>query len=133
MTSRFFRLPVRVAAALALTASVALAQAPQSNPRSFSQATSEALPKLKPLQDAKNWDGMIALLDSIPKLGVKEPLFGIPGQPPDLSELPGGCAFHPRCPRAVERCREAAPSPQTLNGAGHVSCWLPIEEARGRG
>ena len=36
-----------------------------------------------------------ALLDSIPKLGVRQPLYGIPGQPPDLSALPAGCAFHP--------------------------------------
>ena len=54
-----------------------------------------------------------ALLDSIPKLGVKEPLYGIPGQPPDLAELPTGCSFHPRCQRAVDRVpaprMEAAP------------------------
>ena len=36
-----------------------------------------------------------ALLDSIPKLGSKEPLYAIPGQPPDPSALPPGCSFHP--------------------------------------
>src|SRR6516165_1789096 len=50
-----------------------------------------------------------ALLDSIPKLGVKEPLRGIPGQPPDLSSLPPGCSFHLRCPRAIDRCRQEEP------------------------
>jgi oligopeptide/dipeptide ABC transporter ATP-binding protein len=74
-----------------------------------------------------------ALLDSIPKLGVKEPLYGIPGQPPDLSNLPEGCAFHPRCQHAMDRCRIEEPWQHDLNGDGSVRCWLPIEEAaRGR-
>src|ERR671924_170602 len=48
-----------------------------------------------------------ALLASIPKLGDPSArLVAIEGQPPDLSTLPGGCAFHPRCPRAMDRCRE---------------------------
>ncbi|MFJ2474555.1 ABC transporter ATP-binding protein [Streptomyces sp. NPDC087659] len=41
---------------------------------------------------------------------------GLPGDPPDPSALPGGCAFHPRCPVALEACgrddqvlREAGP------------------------
>jgi oligopeptide/dipeptide ABC transporter ATP-binding protein len=74
-----------------------------------------------------------ALLDSIPKLGVRQPLYGIPGQPPDLSALPAGCAFHPRCARAVERCRVEEPSQHSLNGDGSVRCWLPIEERAARG
>jgi oligopeptide/dipeptide ABC transporter ATP-binding protein len=75
-----------------------------------------------------------ALLDSIPKLGVKSPLFGIPGQPPDLSDLPAGCSFHPRCREAMDRCRLEEPSQHDLNGgAGNVRCWLPIEEAAARG
>jgi oligopeptide/dipeptide ABC transporter ATP-binding protein len=74
-----------------------------------------------------------ALLDSIPKLGVKEPLYGIPGQPPDLSDLPAGCSFHPRCSRAMDRCRIEEPCQHDLNGDGNVRCWLPIEGAAGRG
>jgi oligopeptide/dipeptide ABC transporter ATP-binding protein len=46
-----------------------------------------------------------ALLGSMPKLGSKEPLFAIPGQPPNLAQLPPGCAFHPRCAHAMARCR----------------------------
>src|SRR5262249_19975544 len=65
-----------------------------------------------------------ALLDSIPKLGTKEPLYGIPGQPPDLANLPSGCAFHPRCSHAVEQCRLEAP-PELHHGAGGTTrCWL---------
>jgi len=74
-----------------------------------------------------------ALLDSVPKLGVRQPLYGIPGQPPDLSALPAGCAFHPRCARAVERCRVEEPSQQSLNGDGSVRCWMPLEQEAARG
>jgi oligopeptide/dipeptide ABC transporter ATP-binding protein len=74
-----------------------------------------------------------ALLDSIPKLGVRQPLYGIPGQPPDLSTLPPGCAFHPRCSRAVERCRAEEPAQQSLNGDGSVRCWMPVEQGTARG
>ncbi|HEY7204731.1 MAG TPA: ABC transporter ATP-binding protein [Methylomirabilota bacterium] len=66
-----------------------------------------------------------ALLDSIPRLGVRrERLTAIEGQPPDLSRLPAGCAFAPRCPSVMERCRVEAP-PETVVEAGHVTrCWL---------
>jgi peptide/nickel transport system ATP-binding protein len=74
-----------------------------------------------------------ALLDSIPRLGVKEPLRGISGQPPDLSCLPPGCSFQPRCPRAMDRCRHEEPKQHDLNGAGSVRCWSPIEEPAARG
>jgi oligopeptide/dipeptide ABC transporter ATP-binding protein len=70
-----------------------------------------------------------ALLDSIPKLGVKEPLYGIPGQPPDLADLPGGCSFHPRCRHAIERCRLEEPPEHGLGDGATARCWLPIEEA----
>ena len=70
-----------------------------------------------------------ALLDSIPKLGTREPLYAIPGQPPDLSDLPTGCSFHPRCARAMERCRAAEPWEHPLGNGATARCWLPIEEA----
>ena len=70
-----------------------------------------------------------ALLDSIPKLGTREPLYAIPGQPPDLSDLPTGCSFHPRCARAMERCRTAEPWEHPLGNGATARCWLPIEEA----
>jgi peptide/nickel transport system ATP-binding protein len=47
------------------------------------------------------------LLRSFPSVhGVRRELAGIPGSPPDLSALPPGCAFVPRCAHAGERCRE---------------------------
>src|SRR5262245_18414606 len=73
------------------------------------------------------------LRDSTPRLGVNEPLRGIPGQPPDLSSLPAGCSFHPRCPRVTDRCRIEEPKPYELNGAGSLRCWSPVEEPVARG
>jgi oligopeptide/dipeptide ABC transporter ATP-binding protein len=65
-----------------------------------------------------------ALLDSIPKLGTKDPLYAIPGQPPDLSDPPTGCSFHPRCARAMERCRAEEPGDQSLGDGVTARCWL---------
>lgn len=47
----------------------------------------------------------------------------IPGAMPRLNELPTGCAFHPRCPRAQDVCR-ADPRP-VLDGS--AACWFPME------
>jgi len=71
-----------------------------------------------------------ALLDSIPKLGTKEPLYAIPGQPPDLAALPSGCSFHPRCAQALDRCYTAEPEDQHLGNGSTVRCWLPLQEAK---
>ena len=51
------------------------------------------------------------LLASIPSFDgdPSEPLASIPGQPPDLVELPPGCAFEPRCPLSGEVCGTATP------------------------
>src|SRR5256714_3591267 len=47
-----------------------------------------------------------ALLESIPRLSeVDARLTAIDGQPPDPASLPEGCAFHPRCLKALDRCR----------------------------
>ena len=46
------------------------------------------------------------------------------GSPPDLYNLPPGCAYAERCPRAQARCREALPAPDF--GGGHVAhCHFP--------
>jgi oligopeptide/dipeptide ABC transporter ATP-binding protein len=65
------------------------------------------------------------LLKSIPRLGSKEPLYAIPGQPPNLAQLPPGCAFAPRCPYAVERCRHDEPEECTVRDGHRYRCWLP--------
>ena len=50
------------------------------------------------------------LLNSFPSLhGPRRKMAGIPGSPPDLREVPPGCAFHPRCPFAFDTCKEVIP------------------------
>jgi oligopeptide/dipeptide ABC transporter ATP-binding protein len=67
-----------------------------------------------------------ALLDSVPRLtdGSHARLPAIEGQPPDPSAPPGGCAFHPRCPQILPRCREQAPPSLTVAAAQTARCWL---------
>ena len=51
------------------------------------------------------------LLESLPKLNEqREELNSIPGTVPNPLDMPGGCAFHPRCPAATEQCKEKKPS-----------------------
>jgi len=52
-----------------------------------------------------------ALLESMPRIDTpgQGPLRAIAGQPPNPRELPSGCAFHPRCPLVLERCRLERP------------------------
>ncbi len=64
-----------------------------------------------------------ALLGSIAKLGSKEPLYAIPGQPPNLAQLPPGCAFHPRCPDATAQCAIEEPRETSFGGGWTARCW----------
>jgi peptide/nickel transport system ATP-binding protein len=64
------------------------------------------------------------LIESLPSLEVKKALIGISGMPPELINLPPGCAFHPRCPYAFERCRVEVPSVQTPRPGHRVACHL---------
>ncbi|KUN16175.1 methionine ABC transporter ATP-binding protein [Streptomyces corchorusii] len=50
------------------------------------------------------------LLESIPRLDAKgRELYAIKGLPPNLMDIPPGCAFHPRCPMARDVCRTDEP------------------------
>ena len=68
----------------------------------------------------------LGLLNSSPPLhGERAELEGIPGSPPDLSDMPTGCNFHPRCPFAMEKCTSAVPPLLPVDGTGRaVACWL---------
>ena len=74
------------------------------------------------------------LLRSIPRLDRPrdEELVPIAGRPPSLISLPGGCAFHPRCPYVRRAHTETHPElVPTGTGAGHdVRCLLPAETRR---
>jgi peptide/nickel transport system ATP-binding protein len=51
------------------------------------------------------------LLDAFPSIrGPKVPLAGIPGSPPDLSLIPNGCSFLPRCPLKLDECATTSPA-----------------------
>ncbi|MBO0742827.1 MAG: ABC transporter ATP-binding protein [Hyphomicrobiaceae bacterium] len=66
-----------------------------------------------------------ALLGSMAKLGSKEPLYAIPGQPPDLARPPSGCAFHPRCAEVMPRCATQDPQDMQYAPGWTARCWLP--------
>jgi len=99
----------------------------------------EAAPR-DPLYYAHHHPYTEGLLRSLPAYGgARERLNPIPGQPPSLIDLPGGCPFHPRCAYAMDRCRIEDPSLDAVEGdPGHRSaCWLPHttagrQEARDR-
>jgi oligopeptide/dipeptide ABC transporter ATP-binding protein len=66
-----------------------------------------------------------ALLRCVPRLtDQRTSLEGIPGQVPDLRNLPTGCRFHPRCPLAVEACRreDGDPGLRELRPGHLVAC-----------
>ncbi|PIE32704.1 peptide ABC transporter ATP-binding protein [candidate division KSB3 bacterium] len=69
------------------------------------------------------------LLRSIPRLDLastkKERLQEIAGVVPMPSQLPKGCLFHPRCPRAIDICRQELPALKPYKEEHHnVRCWL---------
>jgi oligopeptide transport system ATP-binding protein len=87
----------------------------------------------------------VGLLRSIPRLDETEghELIPIEGLPPDLTRLPTGCAFAPRCAWAIERCLTDDPvlAPVTPGegvvtagpGASHrIACWNPATDEEGR-
>lgn len=47
-----------------------------------------------------------------------------PTEIPDATRMPSGCAFHPRCPLAIDRCRNEVPEPTLLPDGGWVACHL---------
>jgi peptide/nickel transport system ATP-binding protein len=64
------------------------------------------------------------LLEAFPSIhGPKVRLTGIPGSPPDLANLPAGCRFAPRCPKAQPRCTVADVPLYASNGS-LVRCVL---------
>jgi len=70
-----------------------------------------------------------ALISSLPRLENKGVFQGIPGLAPSLLRLPGGCAFHPRCSRAMEKCRTVRPNLFDQADGRSVACHLFTKEA----
>jgi oligopeptide/dipeptide ABC transporter ATP-binding protein len=70
----------------------------------------------------------IALLNCLPRPGrTREALTTIPGQSPDLANLPSGCSFHPRCPLAQGECAARIPMLETDAEGHQVACWRADE------
>jgi peptide/nickel transport system ATP-binding protein len=68
------------------------------------------------------------LMGSIPVVGHDlARLTQIEGSMPRLTEIPRGCAFHPRCPYVFERCRHERPELMRAGGS-RAACWLHDEE-----
>jgi oligopeptide/dipeptide ABC transporter ATP-binding protein len=66
----------------------------------------------------------IGLLGSIPKLHLQQArLAAIEGQVPNPLAMPPGCRFRPRCPFAVERCREEEPVLSRIEKSHEAACW----------
>ena len=65
----------------------------------------------------------------VPGAARAERLADIPGMVPPLNDLPPGCAFAPRCPRAIERCRRERPALTELRPGHLVACFAAERDA----
>jgi peptide/nickel transport system ATP-binding protein len=72
----------------------------------------------------------VGLLGSLPRLDQQvEKLAAIEGMVPDMSALPNGCRFAPRCPFADDRCRRERPPVVALEGDRWSRCfYAPLEQ-----
>ncbi|MFN4062045.1 MAG: oligopeptide/dipeptide ABC transporter ATP-binding protein [Paracoccus hibiscisoli] len=73
------------------------------------------------------------LLDAIPRVDQDdEELRAIPGQPPNMSRPPSGCAFEPRCPYRREGCASIDPALETFASGRARACHAPVAEVAAR-
>jgi oligopeptide/dipeptide ABC transporter ATP-binding protein len=72
-----------------------------------------------------------SLLRSIPRLDQAghEKLLTIAGMPPDLSNPPPGCKFHPRCRFRVDRCLQEEPPLEEVDTGQRARCWVLMKNA----
>ncbi len=77
----------------------------------------------------------VGLLKAVPRVsGELGRLASIAGTPPDLVQLPSGCAYHPRCPFAIDRCQQEDPALVAVDTPGHTAAcirWQAVAEAVG--
>lgn len=67
----------------------------------------------------------IGLISSKPDLETESSrLHVIPGNVPDLNNLPTGCPFHTRCDKAMDICKNTFPNEVILEGEHRIACWL---------
>ena len=63
------------------------------------------------------------LLKSLPKIGDESERESAPGAPPSLVDVPPGCRFHPRCPKATELCCKEEPQLIEIEKGHRVACF----------
>jgi peptide/nickel transport system ATP-binding protein len=71
------------------------------------------------------------LMDAVPRLtggGVSD---GIPGRIPEYLNPPPGCRFHPRCPHAMDICKQEKPTFIKISDDHEVACFLYRDDAKG--
>ena len=68
------------------------------------------------------------LIGSLPKIGDLKPKDALPGAPPNLSEPPSGCRFHPRCAYAMDICSQEEP-PIIGDEQRFAACWWVKEQS----
>lgn len=73
-----------------------------------------------------------ALISVVPKPDprMKTEKIILKGERPDPAHIPPGCRFHPRCPSAMDICRQKEPEPLFVSQEHWVSCWLETGEAQ---
>ncbi len=76
----------------------------------------------------------VGLLQAVPPIVGDEftPLVSIPGSPPDLLDIPAGCAFHPRCPYATEECKASVPPLMPVGPDHYAACFHHDQVDRAR-
>jgi peptide/nickel transport system ATP-binding protein len=68
------------------------------------------------------------LMGAIPPVAARVPrLTQIPGSMPRLTAIPAGCAFHPRCAHAFDRCARERPERLVVAASTEAACWLYAE------
>lgn len=74
----------------------------------------------------------LGLLTSLPDVAedAASELNVVRGTPPDLTDLPSGCPFAPRCDYVIDKCRTENPPLMTMGKANHLAaCWVDVTES----
>ena len=70
------------------------------------------------------------LIASLPSFATRKVFRGIPGVAPSIVNPPSGCGFHPRCPRAEDRCSREEPAEDVLSSGqllgAEAGGWVPV-------